>query len=441
MTKHARPLFTSLTTVTKVRRVFRVVTASSILLALILALLLLVAPLVMAQSFTDSLLAARGTDAGYAARLADVRGRRLQSRQSATAFMPSANLSYTQADANYAGRDSNTLNLSQPLLSFDRYLQYQTADPLAVVAVAESRLADNDLAGRVYKAMAEIVRNREAIRAISVQIDGLDAQYKRALRMRELGQGTVTEVSDFEVRLAVGQANRLNQQNALQAAQRNFTLITGLVPQPQSLNVDNVAPALDPRPLDDLVAQVRRSEPSVVVATQNLELARINGKRSWAQYLPTLSAQVWRTQVSGSAATNATRVGVTLSAPLGASSYFDQQNAVVALDRARENLRAAEDAAVTELRNLHAAVQSLAGEVSIRQRAVQAAQQAVEGNVKSYQGGVKTNIDVVTSYQNLAEAEAALVNSRLSQGEAALRLQQLLQAGPQDGAAAVAAAR
>ena len=114
---------------------------------------------------------------------------------------------------------------------------------------------------------------------------------------------------------------------------------------------------------------------------------------------------------------------------------------MVALDRARENLRAAEDAAVTELRNLHAAVQSLAGEVSIRQRAVQAAQQAVEGNVKSYQGGVKTNIDVVTSYQNLAEAEAALVNSRLSQGEAALRLQQLLQAGPQDGAPAVAAAR
>ena len=439
MTKHARPLFTRLTTVTKVRRVFRVITASSILLALILALLLLVAPLVMAQSFTDSLLAARGTDAGYAARLADVRGRRLQSRQSATAFMPSANLSYTQGDN--GGRDATSVSLSQPLLSFDRYLQYQTADPLAVVAVAESRLADNDLAGRVYKAMAEIVRNREAIRAISVQIDGLDAQYKRALRMRELGQGTVTEVSDFEVRLAVGQANRLNQQNALQAAQRNFTLITGLVPQAQTLNVDNVAPALDPRPLDDLVAQVRRGEPSVVVATQNLELARINGKRSWAQYLPTLSAQVWRTQVSGSAATNATRVGVTLSAPLGASSYFDQQNAVVALDRARENLRAAEDAAVTELRNLHAAVQSLAGEVSIRQRAVQAAQQAVEGNVKSYQGGVKTNIDVVTSYQNLAEAEAALVNSRLSQGEAALRLQQLLQAGPQDGAAAVAAAR
>ena len=433
MAQPDRPLFT---TATKVRRVFRLITASSIVLALILALLLLAAPLVMAQSFTDALLAARGTDAGYAARLADVRGRRLQSRQSATAFMPSANLSYTQADANYAGRDSNTLNLSQPLLSFDRYLQYQTADPLAVVAVAESRLADHDLAGRVYKAMAEIVRNREAIRAISVQIDGLDAQYKRALRMRELGQGTVTEVSDFEVRLAVGQANRLSQQNALQAAQRNFTLITGLVPQAQSLNVDNVAPALDPRPLDDLVAQVRRSEPSVVVATQNLELARINGKRSWAQYLPTLSAQVWRTQVSGSAATNATRVGVTLSAPLGASSYFDQQNALVALDRARENLRAAEDAAVTELRNLHAAVQSLAGEVSIRQRAVQAAQQAVEGNVKSYQGGVKTNIDVVTSYQNLAEAEAALVNSRLSQGEAALRLQQLLQAGPQDSATA-----
>ena len=266
----------------------------------------------------------------------------------------------------------------------------------------------------------------ESIRATGVQIDGLETQYKRAQRMRELGQGTLTEVSDFEVRLAVAQANRLSLQNGLQAAQRNFTLITGLVPQASTLSLDGATPPPDKRPLDELVAQVRRSEPSVVMATQSLAFAQLASKRSWAQYLPTITATAQRSQVTGANAVTASGVGIVLNAPLGADSYYERQTSSVALDRARENLRAAEEAAVTDLTNLVTSVQSLSGEVRIRQRAVEAAQQAVEGNVKSYQGGVKSNIDVMTSYQNLAEAESALVNSRLTQGETALRLQLLL---------------
>ena len=399
-------------------------------LACALAATVLAVPAAQAQSFAEALVAARATDAVYSAKLADVRTRRLQSRQAGSAFLPSANVNYTQADTAYAGRDSRAVTVSQPILNYDRYLQYQQGDPLALQAEAEARVADNDLATRVFKAMAEVVRNREAIRATSVQIDGLDAQYKRAQRMRELGQGTVTEVSDFEVRLAVAQANRLSLQNALQAAQRNFTLVTGLLPKPATLSVDGAAPPPDGRPLDELVAQVRRSEPSVVVAAQNLEIARLASKRSWAQYLPTLSAQAQRTQVAGASAVNVSRVGVVFNAPLGASSYYEQQTASVALDRARDSLRAAEESAVTDLTNLVASVRSLDGEVRIRQRAVEAAQQAVEGNVKSYQGGVKSNIDVMTSYQNLAEAESAVVNARLSQGETVLRLQLLLAEAP-----------
>jgi protease secretion system outer membrane protein len=390
-----------------------------------MAALALATPCAQAQTFAEALVAARSTDAAYSAKAADVRTRRLQSRQAGSAFFPSANVSYT-----HSGTSSNAVTLSQPLLNYDRYLQYQQSDPLALQAEAEARTAENDLATRVYKAMAEIVRNREAIRATGVQIDGLETQYKRAQRMKELGQGTVTEVSDFEVRLAVAQANRLSLRNALQAAQRNFTLITGLVPQAATLSVDRAAPSPDNRPLEELVAQVRRSEPSVVAAVQNLEIARLSSKRSWAQYLPTVTATAQRSQVTGANAVTSSRVGIALNAPLGADSYYEQQTASVTLDRARENLRAAEEAAVTELTNLVASARSLDGEVRIRQRAVEAAQQAVEGNVKSYQGGVKSNIDVMTSYQNLAEAESALVNARLSLGETALRLQLLLAETP-----------
>jgi protease secretion system outer membrane protein len=262
---------------------------------------------------------------------------------------------------------------------------------------------------------------RESLRAIQVQIDGLEVQYRRAQRMRELGQGTVTEVSDFEVRLAVAQGNRLNLNTTLDAARRNFTLVTSLTPDIASLNVS--APVTNDQ-IDEakLFAIVRALDPAVVAARQSVEVARIESRRFWAKYLPTVSAVAGYGSTNGSSSTGSARVGIVFNAPLGTTPYFEQQSAVIALDRAQESLRAAEDAAVFDAANLFTSLRSLEAEIRVRQRAVQAAQQAVEGNLKSYQGGVKSNIDVVTSFQTLADSEVALVNAQLSSAQASLKL-------------------
>jgi protease secretion system outer membrane protein len=377
--------------------------------------------IVCAQSFDDALAAARGADATYSARVSDVKNRQLQARQAGTAFYPSATVNYSQVDAANSGRASRSINLAQPLLSADKYLQLQGRAPLTTQADAEARLAETDLAQRVFKAMADIVRSRESLRATEVQIDGLEVQYRRAQRMRELGQGTVTEVSDFEVRLAAAQGNRVNLTATLDAARRNFTLITSLVPDIANLSV-TAKPGEVPSDQEAMMSLVRQLDPAVVVARQNLEIARLASRRNWAQYLPTLSAQAGYVSVTGGNSTGATRVGIVFSAPLSASTYFEQQTVALAQDKAQQALRAAEEAAVNDAANLLASLRSLEAEIRMRQRAVEAAQQAVEGNLKSYQGGVKSNIDVVTSFQTLADAEVALVNARLSSAEASLRL-------------------
>jgi outer membrane protein TolC len=119
-----------------------------------------------------------------------------------------------------------------------------------------------------------------------------------------------------------------------------------------------------------------------------------------------------------------------LTVPIGTGNYYDNQKAAVDLVQAQENLRFAQDSASTEAARLLAARQSLRDEVALRLRALQAARLSVEGTLKSYQGGVKSNIDVVTSYQNLADAENALVITRLAKSEAELRLR-LLMPGPE----------
>ncbi len=385
-----------------------------------LLVLLLGCGAAQAQSFEEAVRAARLADAQYAAQRATVDGRRLQARQAWGAFLPSASAGYSRTDSGGSGKTS--LSLTQPLLSYDRYLTLQQSDPLAALAQAEARQADSDLILRVHTAMAEIVRQRESMRSLGVQIDGLQEQYRRALRLRELGQGTVTEVSDFEVRVAVAQGNRVNMQTALQTAVRSFTLLTGLTPDVARLAL--TLPQTGAEPADALAAAAvaRSSAPAPVSARLNLELTRIAARRVKAQYLPELSVQAGYSQSAGAAAVSQTRLGFNVNLPLNAGGYYQFQQAELDLVRAQENLRFAEDSAASDAARLHQTVAALAEEVQIRKRALDGARLAVDANLKSYLGGVKTNIDVVTSYQIQADAEVALVGSELARGEARLRL-------------------
>ncbi|MDZ5460317.1 TolC family protein [Azohydromonas lata] len=382
-----------------------------------------------AQTFAESVQAARRADAQFSAALAAAQSRRATSRQSAGAFYPVASVNYNSADPNYGGRNSRTIALQQPILSYDRYLTLQQSDPLAALADAEEAQAENEMTLRVFAAMADIVRNREQIRALGVQIEGLEEQLRRATRMRELGQGTVTEVSDFQVRVAAAQANRVNLRNALQAAERSYTLLTGLRANVAALQVDVPAWA-DPREADAVVAQVRDDSPQSRVARLNVRLAEIAAKRVPAQYMPQVAAQLASTQVPGYTQTNTSRVAVTLTAPLGSSPYYDYQRAAADLAKAQDSLRFAQDTQANEATRLLSAIRSYGDEVQIRRQAVEIARQSVEANIKSYQGGVKTNIDVISSYQAQADAEVALVNSLVSQSEAWLRLTLLTRTQP-----------
>ena len=199
-----------------------------------------------AQNFTEALTAAERVDPTFRIALTNVANRRVQVQEAKAAFYPSASVNYSRADLSVGGA-SYGLTVTQPLLSYDRYLTLQQVDPIAALAVAEERQARSELALRLFRVMAEIIRNREAIRSIGVQIDGLETQLRRAQRMRELGQGTITEVSDYEVRLAVAQANRVSQRSAMDSAMRSFNLITGLQAQADKVSVEDAARGGRPR--------------------------------------------------------------------------------------------------------------------------------------------------------------------------------------------------
>jgi protease secretion system outer membrane protein len=329
---------------------------------------------------------------------------------------PGATVSYAQADVGTGARGTTTLSLVQPVASYSRFLNLQRTEPLSDLADQEARQAFSDLSLRVYRSLADVVRARETIRALDVQLKGLEEQLQRARRMRELGQGTITEVSDFEVRVAVAQANRLAQQNALEAAIRTVQLVTGLLAIAPAVDVSDAqgvgpAPAADE---SDFTLQVRERSAAVRIAQRNLLLQEIAARSVRARYLPEVTASVSRTSSPTGTTGGDLRFGLSLSAPLTVGSFYEDRRAATDVTRARENLRFAQENASAEAVKLWRAGTSLTREVEIRRQAVETARLSVEANLRSYQGGVRSNIHVLTSYQNLADAETALITSQLS---------------------------
>lgn len=366
-----------------------------------------------AQSFEEALSAARRNDPIYAQRQAEVQLTRLQARQAKLAYIPAATVGYSESDFNQSARDIS-VGVSQPLFDYDRFLQVRQARPLEQKADASAIEVEQDLAQRVFRSMAQLVLNRETRRALDVQIESLEAQTRRAIRMRELGQGTVTEVSDFEVRLATARANALTTTNNLRSAERAFVLLTGLEPQTAEVNLDPLLPPAMLPTLEDFRREVATGNTTLEQARRDLELAELNLRRARAEFWPKISGFASYAKTEGFPGESDSRIGVSLAVPLDANYFFSNSRASVELRRTRDIARFTEAFILTELERLYATVTSLQGETVIRERAIANARLAVEGNLKGYEGGIKSNIDVVTSIQNLTDAEVALVTSKLA---------------------------
>jgi protease secretion system outer membrane protein len=393
-------------------------------LGLLLVGLLIDAPLTLAQTYPEALAAARRNDSIYATRLAEVQDSRLQARQARFSYLPSIGVSYGESNIGNSARTAG-VSVSQPLLDYDKFLAMQEARPLEQKAEQNARLADFDLQQRVLRTMGEIIRNRETIRALEVQVQSLETQTQRAKRMRQVGQGTVTEISDFEVRLAIARANRLTVANNLRSAERAFTLITGIEAIVPSVDISSMIPKGQIEPVETYISRARANNPSLEQSRLDIELEELTLKRSRAEWWPTITAYASYAKTEGLPGEAKDRIGIALSMPLNSKYILNGSRAAIQLKRARESARYSNELLESETRRLHATVLSLRNELAIREQAIENAKLAVEGNLKGYQGGIRSNIDVVTSIQNLADAEVALVNSRVSLATSYLDLELL----------------
>ena len=363
---------------------------------------------------------ARQYDATFSASLAEYETQRLQAGVAAAAYYPQAKFNRSQlANEN---KERQTFTVTQPVVNWDRWLNLQESEPRANMAEATMERQQYDLAQRLFKVVGALSESREKRLLNEANIRALEAQTTSAQRMFELGMGTVTDVYDAKVRLAQARSQSLALRSAQQAAERQYEVMVGALPSGTSYRLRKEPVAFQLPPLQEVLDQALGQNPSIRSSQLATAIGEISRKRAKAVYWPSLNASMQRSQYNGNTTTSS---GITfgIDIPIDISSYMRLQTSELELQKLREQERDARQRIELEVRRLHAELDTALTDVAIRREAIAAAEQSLNANEKSYEGGVRSKLDVLNAIQSLHQTQGDYVSTVLQLGEKLLSLQ------------------
>ncbi len=382
---------------------------------------------VFAQNLPQDFEKALNFDPTFQSAKADFEVGQRNVKQARSVFFPEANFS-TQRLATDTG-SRTTFTVSQPLLDAQRWMTLGQAAPQQLLAEVNLLSKRQDLATRLLKAANAIILANENINLNSAKMAALDQQAQAAKRKQELGQGTITDLRDIEVKASQAKAQQLAFKTQLQNALKQYEAITGVLPQASAFVLPTTHGDYKLQPLEDYTRMALSSGPNVLAARYNVEIAEYEVKKIKASFLPAVTAQYSYSKTTGAATVN-NYVGIGLSVPLKAGTVYGMDAAQATVVKTQETLRETESKVRLESDRLVALVTSGMEALRIQREAIAAAELSVEANRQSYQGGVRTAVDVINAIQTAFQVKSDYITLVTTQSENILSLGLLVATNP-----------
>lgn len=289
-----------------------------------------------------------------------------------------------------------------------------------------------DVSQQFYNALAA----RESEDAARTQLE-LARQQMRYASIR-VASGVATKSDSLRSLIQVGNAQLalLTAQTNLRAADAALTRIIGSDVTVTAAPADSSLPSLDSLALDTAsLSRLAENGPAVRQAESSLEAARTSRRASRAPYLPTVTAGysrsgsgIGRFGLGNDPYSYGGRLSFSLSYPL--FNGFSRETNVVRADVAEDNAAAAlRDARLAARQLLVQNVDLLRTaqqRVSVQLISVAAAQEDLRVQQLRYTAGASTLLDVLTSQNQLSQAETALIQARFDSRVARARLEALI---------------
>ena len=336
-----------------------------------------------------------------------------------------------QTSSNYSYPSSNdTVTLRQPIYRAAQWAQYRQAQ--AQVADVEAILENDlqNLAVKVGSAYFEALLAEDQLALNRSQLSTYRVHLDSARKLLAGGSGTRTEVDEAQARLDMGLAQELE---SIQSVDYTRQQLQVMVNRP----LDALAPLdaellklVPPQPasVEAWIGRAEQSSAELRALRARVDASRHEVTKARSGHLPTLDAvaQWSRSNSENSVSINSSyetrSIGVQLSVPIfsGGGVNSSVRQALANQVRAEQTLEAARRELGVRVYKEYRGVSEGVLRVRALEQAVRSAELAQESSRKSFQGGVRTRIDVLN-----AETSVVLVKRDLAQARYVFLISQL----------------
>lgn len=331
----------------------------------------------------------------------------------------------------YSGTQS--LSLRQPLYRPALMARLGQAHAEARDVAARLDIERQDVMTRVTEAYFEVLLASDQVHMLQAQLGYAQVQIDAARKGRAAGSGTRTDEDEAVAKRDLLQAQVLAARQGLQGAQQN---LQDLVQQPVAA-VMGIAqdarlrlPGASGEPLAHWQDLATTRSHELMALQAQYDAARYEVTRARAAHRPTLDANLLWQRSDRDAVTSATsrysqgQVSLQFNMPLYAGGGINAavRQALAQQDRAEHAMEAARRDLSARVTREWRAVSEGQARISAFEQAVHSAQQLVHATQRSFQAGIRSNLDVLDAQDRLATARIELARARYLLLVASLRL-------------------
>ncbi|MEP7061388.1 MAG: TolC family outer membrane protein [Betaproteobacteria bacterium] len=328
---------------------------------------------------------------------------------------------------------SLSVSASQPIFRVGNVVSYDQAQQQVAQADYQLATAQQDLMLRVTVAYFDVLLAQYNIELVVSQKAAISEQLAQAKRNFEVGVATITDTNEAQAKYDQVVASEISTRNDYDNKIAALRAIINRAPG----SLATLSQNFDPTPPEPNNAQfwndlALRENPAIRVAQSTLQIASLEIDRQRAAHLPTvdLVASYGGNFGSGSTSfgdnfnTRSGQIGIALNVPIYQGGFINSRirEAIALQDNARQSLEAARRNALFNAQTGFAGVESSVASIKANTQAVRSAEVAYNSNKVGQEVGVRTNLDVLNTQQNVFTTRRDLASAYFNYLIGVLRL-------------------
>jgi outer membrane protein len=328
---------------------------------------------------------------------------------------------------------SATVSASQPLYRYANKVAVDQARDQVEQSDFTLESARQDLILRVAQAYFDVLLAQFNVELAESQKAATSEQLAQAKRNFEVGVATITDTNEAQAQYDAIVAQEISSRNDLDNKRTALRAIIGRAPGELKRLGPGFEPQLpSPDSPDYWVDKALSDNIQVKVAQYNYDIATLEVDRQRAGHLPTLdlvgsfNTQASNASVNTSFANDSRQalIGLALTVPIYQGGFVDSKvrEAIALQENARQNLEAAKRNALFNAQTGYSGVASAAASVKAFEQALVSAQTAYDSNKTGQEVGVRTNLDVLNTQQQVYQRRRDLAQAYFSYLVGVLRL-------------------